>query len=336
MKFPSLNLLIISLSILHIVLAEVEEDIPDCELALDWKDIGTGCCNSDSGPYFCNADNRIVSIKFNSEKNSSFPQFRNIPKFEYLTLLQIEGYEGASDIVYSIHINIFKEPKLKTLIVDAQRANSIATDIDPNCSLEELTLKNTRINNFPKALFKLNNLKKIELANNTLMNVKIVKFKNSPIQCNLENSNVDCYQEGACSNISSNNYRKCTDDEIYEILGKEEIDSDKNSSKSNNSNSNGILIASIIGICIIVLLSLVIIVIKYNKKRKNIDNSSDIEIYERRNQFNPADIDLNQDFPIVDNSNYVDDSVPPSYDQLEYSHSTAPLTNIDSKSLLKV
>ena len=62
MKLHFLNLLIISLSILYKVLAEID-DIPDCKVALGWKGEVKECCVSDFGPFFCNANKRIVSIK---------------------------------------------------------------------------------------------------------------------------------------------------------------------------------------------------------------------------------------------------------------------------------
>ncbi len=132
------------------------------------------------------------------------------------------------------------------------------------------------------------------------MNLKIVKFKNSPIQCNFENAKIDCYQEGACSNISSNNYRQCTEKEINEVLGIEQIEIPDNQSNTNNTtntnsenenennndnvnDNNGILIGSIIGICVIIILTMIIILKKINKKNKlEIDNDNDIEIYERK------------------------------------------------------
>jgi len=239
------------------------------------------------------------------------------------------------------------------------------------------------------------------------MNVKIIKFKNSPIECNFENTNIDCYQEGACKNISSNNYRQCTDDEINEILEnkKNEVSDgqsnsdNKNNSNSENENNNGILIGSIIGIGIIIILASVVIVKKINKNNK-LDGDSDIEIYERKNQNNsspinsalndnsnpiigalndksspslmnnklddkdflmnikavvnndfpmnikivdkefPVNIKLNnKHFPTVDSSNYPinDNSILPSYSQLENSHAVQPYENIDieSKILLK-
>jgi len=126
------------------------------------------------------------------------------------------------------------------------------------------------------------------------MNVKIVKFKNSPIECNFENTNIECYQEGACSNISSNNYRKCTDDEINEILENKKNETsnnqsnsdDKNNSNSENGNkSNGIVIGTIVGICIIIILASVIIIKKLNKKDKlndKLNNYIDFNLYERK------------------------------------------------------
>jgi len=69
------------------------------------------------------------------------------------------------------------------------------------------------------------------------MNVKIVKFKNSPIECNFENTNIDCYQEGACNNLSSTNYRQCTEDEINEILENNQAETPDGQSNSDNANS---------------------------------------------------------------------------------------------------
>jgi len=51
MKLHFLNLLIISLSILYKVLAEID-DIPDCKVALGWKGEVKECCVSDFGPFF--------------------------------------------------------------------------------------------------------------------------------------------------------------------------------------------------------------------------------------------------------------------------------------------
>jgi len=131
------------------------------------------------------------------------------------------------------------------------------------------------------------------------MNVKIVKFKNSPIECNFESTTIDCYQEGACSNLASNNYRKCTEDEINEILGLEKegikttnttdnqpkTDNKENTDSNNKTKSNGnngILIGGLIGIGVIVLIAAVVIVKKINKKNKLDD--IDYEIYERKKE----------------------------------------------------
>jgi len=75
------------------------------------------------------------------------------------------------------------------------------------------------------------------------MNVKIVKFKNSPIDYNFENTNIECYQNGACINENMNDYRECSDNEINEILGKNVVEtssiSDKNTNfKYKNTNSD--------------------------------------------------------------------------------------------------
>jgi len=279
MKFFILNLLIIALSIVHKVSsASVFDDSKECHLYYQW--IGEDpkeypeCCDG-SNPYMCNSNERVNSISVNA-KYHNHPDFSTFPIFEQLTYLII--YDYGSDSMkfvepFDLHANIFKQPSLKQLIVDSVFANDITTDIDPNCPLEELTLNNTEIKSLPNSLFKLNKLKKIELENNSLMNVKIVKFKNSPIECNIENTNIECYQEGACSNISSSDYKKCTEDEINEILGKEEIKAsspdnqsntntdskntksdDKDTSSSGNKNTiSGFLIKSIVGISTIFL-----------------------------------------------------------------------------------
>jgi len=189
------------------------------------------------------------------------PDFSTFPIFEQLTIILIRDYGGIEFVEpFDLHINIFKQPRLKQLFVNSVYVDDIATDIDPNCPLEELTLNNTQIERLPNSIFKLNNLKKIELGDNSKMNVKIVKFKNSPIECKFINTNIDCYQEGACNNISSSNYKKCTEDEINEILGKEEIENPVNQTKldskdisnsGNKSKNNEILIRSIIGIGVI-------------------------------------------------------------------------------------
>ncbi len=132
------------------------------------------------------------------------------------------------------------------------------------------------------------------------MNVKLVKFKNSPIECNIEKTKISCYQEGACSNISSKDYKACTEDEITAILGKTEVETEnqpktdnknntntenKNKNKNKNNKSKGILIGGIICIGIIVILSTVIIVKKLNKKNK-LNQYIDFDLYERRNNNN--------------------------------------------------
>jgi len=301
MKFLSLNLLIISLSILYKVSAK-DGDNSDCELALKWinndnlREV-SDCCVSDSDPVFsCNTRNKIESIHLDS-RILDIPNISFLPELDDLTLLEVIDYQANSNRpLNNLHFNLFKQKSLKTIIIDSYYFNDIAYKIDPNCPLEELTLNSTRIKTFPNSIFKLNNLKKIELGNDTLMNVKVVKFKNSPIQCNFENTNIDCYQEGACSNISSNNYRKCTDDEINEILGNKKNEASDGQSKSdskdisnseNKNNSNGILIGTIIGICIIVILASVVIVKKLNKKDKQNDklkNYIDLNLYEKKKQ----------------------------------------------------
>jgi len=409
MKLHFLNPLIISLSILYKVSARIE-DRSDCELALEWiNDYNSrnisDCCVSDSDPIFsCNNRNKIESININSVY-TDIPDFDTIPKLDDLTSLKIIDTDypnGAYYFTYSLNSNILKLQNLKTIIVDSNYILDINFGrIDPNCPLEELILKNTQIQTLPDKLFKLNNFKKIELKNNTSLYVQIVKFKNSPIECNFENTDIECYQEGACINISTNNYRKCYQYEINRILRNETIEFPDNQPKSdnkdnlnseneNNSNgSNGILIGILIGICIMIILASVIIIKKLNKRNK-LNNYIDFNLYKKKkqiklneepnstnnetlllnnnnintnneNQFqnnivkkndenhntiknaHPKTININlnpfsnvtKDFPIVDSSNYVgDNSVLPSYNQLEYSHAIQPLKNKNKKPTL--
>jgi len=267
MKFLFLNLLIIVLLLIYKVSSAsyLEENNTECHLYYHWigKDPNDfpKCCDG-SNAFMCNDNDRVNSLIV-SPKYYDHPNFSTFPIFEQLTKIKIYDYGRLTmQFVepFDLDINIFKQPSLKILIVDSVYAVDIASDIDPNCPLEELTLNNTQIENLPNSLFKLKSLKKIELGNNSLMNVKIVKFKNSPIECNFENTTIDCYQEGACSNIFSSEYRKCSEDEINEILGKEEVEVPVNQTKSDNENAsssgnknknNGFLIKSIISISII-------------------------------------------------------------------------------------
>jgi len=308
-KFHLLNLTV--LSIVHNISIYGKE--ADCELARRWIYDGD-CCVSNSSPYICNANNKIVSINLNNVEISLY----YTPIFEELTFLQVKDKRNDPVELIGINISVFNQPKLKTLIVDVNYVDSIATNINPNCSLEELTLNNTKIENLPNSIFKLNNLKKIELGNNSSMNVKIVKFKNSPIECNFENTNIDCYQDGACSNISSNNYKKCTDDEIKEIIGNENEDikiietpdgqsssnnKDNSNSENNNKNNNlRILLGITIGIGIIILIILVNIIKKVNKKNK-LNNYIDFNLYKRRKPSNEVSNSANNETTIIDNSN---------------------------------
>jgi len=363
MKFHSIKILIILLSILYKVLAE-DENRSDCELALEWVNhdnsrIINDCCVSDDDPFFCNSGNKIESIYLNSQY-TDIPNLDLIPQFNDLTSLKIidTGFPDDRANAYSINTNINKLKKLKTIIVDSINISEFSLeDIDLNCPLEELTLKNTRIIGLSNKLFRLNNLKKLELENNSKMDVKIVKFKNSPIECNFKNTSIDCYQEGACSNISSNDYRECRQYEIYRILRESKNDNQSQSDNKENLNSEkksngnkGILIGGLIGIDIIILLILVIIIRKLKKVNK-INNyidfnlykkKSKVELYEESNSItgettimnshkaNTDGININlnpsqtvtEDIPVINNSNLidVDNSILPSYSQIECSY----------------
>jgi len=381
MKFQPLNFLIIVLSVIYKLSVYGQYYVPpQCEEAYNWIKfpVKDNCCVINDDPFFCNINDKIDAINL-TPKYTEYPGFLFLPIFDELTSLQINDKIGYSySQPFPLYKKIFEQPSLKTLIVNTSYVNDIATDISPDCPIEEISLKNTQIKNFPNSIFKMNNLKKIELENNTLMNVKIVKFKNSPIECNFENTNVDCYQEGACSNLSSTNYKKCTDDEIKEILGSDQTEtansnSKDNSNSENKNKSNGIIIAVIIGICvviIIIIIALVFIVKKINKKDKlndKLDNYIDFEIYEKRhvilneipesaNNQNTID-DRNSEkliyiqnnsnnnvndndnlnppstvIPIIDNSNNTDNnSILPSYTQLENSNKIQPIKNVDFK-----
>jgi len=303
MEYYLLNLYLLILSVVYKISSSTspyDMSITDCNRAWNWTgyDVTDNCCIIGDDLFTCNVNNKIDKVYIDSNYLSN-PNFTAFPIFDELILLEIEDYPSVPyDEPIILDTNIFKQPSLKTLKVDSEYVEDITTDIDLNCPLEEITLNNTKIKNLPNSIFKLNKLKKIELGNNSSMNVKIVKFKNSPIECNFEKTKIDCYQEGACSNISSSNYKNCTDDDIIEILGKNEIEikvpddqpkekiqsDNKNNSNSENTNKNknfGIIFGAVIGIGIVIILALIFVSKKMNKKDEQDDNS-DIEIYDRR------------------------------------------------------
>ncbi|ORX86665.1 hypothetical protein BCR32DRAFT_240809 [Anaeromyces robustus] len=284
------------------------ENIPqDCKIANEFIPYETGT------PSNCCKINHLAYI------------FTCDPTSEYITDLVLSVMDYTDLVKYeepiTITKNLFDLPELQILELLSQSVESFDETFNLNSPLEEL-----------------------ELKDNSLLKVKLVKFVNSPIQCNILNTTIECYQPGACTVPPANIGRECTQTEIEEILGKSIIDdssattsttstastvssSSSSSSKSTSSsspekeNSSKPLrykIAIAIGIiCLIIVIILVIFIRrKGNNRSKDLSGFINMEIYENRSFDNKKQFSYNNDGL-------------PSYSEIENStnfHSNIPLS----------
>jgi Leucine-rich repeat (LRR) protein len=135
--------------------------------------------------------------------------------FNSLIILDLSNNKIAND-VFEI---LTKFRKLNCLYLSHNEyIDEIPQSIGNLINLNQLILDTLNIKKLPSNIFKLNNLEVFSIYNNPQLTTNIINFGNSTINsCNLENTNISCYQPGTCDNISSS-YKLCTEEEINEIL----------------------------------------------------------------------------------------------------------------------
>jgi len=138
---------------------------------------------------------------------------------------------------------------LEDLDLSGNNIGKIPDDIGELKKLKILRLINSNLSEISDKLFDLN-LETLHLNDNKLLKPKIYKFKSPVKECSFDESNISCYEEGACStiidnpkgkppkNLDSSNFKQCT-----------ETKNDKN----NNSGGGGKSILWIIIVIIIII-----------------------------------------------------------------------------------
>ncbi|KAL6599710.1 hypothetical protein U3516DRAFT_845302 [Neocallimastix sp. 'constans'] len=178
--------------------------------------------------------NVLNSLKEVNLEWNSLPEFpyelNKLPNLEHLYLyhnniygnIDLSDFKSLTqvDVAYSRVTGIYNIPKtLEVLYLDS---NSGIKEIPPEVMglsrLQEFGVSNTSVTEIPSNFFKLTNLNILKLSDNPQLKGRIINFKNSQIStCKLENTGIECYQEGTCVS-NYNSYRYCTSKEVNEIL----------------------------------------------------------------------------------------------------------------------
>jgi hypothetical protein len=89
--------------------------------------------------------------------------------------------------------------------------------------LEMLNLSGNNLTSLPSTLFKLYNLRILDLENIPQLNAKIINFENSPIEsCYFRGTSISCYQKDTCLSVDTDKdiefYEECSNEDINTIL----------------------------------------------------------------------------------------------------------------------
>ncbi|OUM57438.1 hypothetical protein PIROE2DRAFT_17590 [Piromyces sp. E2] len=153
--------------------------------------------------------------------------------------------------------------------------------------------------------------------------MKLINFTESPVICELENVNIQCYQSNTCSNNSTNftKYKECTKEEIVEIQ--------KSLPLIKKSNDRKYLLLGLFILSIFITVLYLVLIKNLQKKHKN----------QRRNNNNNNTNRNNHNLHHRHNHNYFgrstinDDDILPSYqDAIKVSPQNNPNTNFNTNS----
>jgi len=229
------------------------------------------------------------SLKYLNINNNQFSSLRST-----LNTNNLEVFFGSDN---KFENNIFDNLSLykNLMLIDLSSnpgINTIPLTIANFENLQVLNLKNESLTELPPNLFKLSNLKGLDISGNPLSNVKFINFNNNVIeQCVLPDSNIDCYQPNTCANIDNTKFRNCTQEEIESILNSQtNVGEDLNKSIDNNDDSNTSdfssyripILSGVVFILFVVVLSLSYMIYR-SKNETNSSQSSGSDIYSNTN-----------------------------------------------------
>jgi len=211
----------------------------------DDKDYNNTCCITDGYEYIkCDYENYITRIENNiylgGKINPNMKSFPSFPKLEELHIID----HGIKEMPYGI----FNSTYLRILKLPYNDIKVVPPDIQNLTYLEKLDLSYNDIMELPNELFNLPNLNSINIGNNPYLNVKFIKFSNSPIhECTFDNIKISCYERHACNLINYDNtffyddtaekhFTICTEEQKKEVLN--QISQNNGSNSKNGSNGN--------------------------------------------------------------------------------------------------
>jgi len=223
-----------------------------------------------------------------------------LPK-EIGNLIKVTTLNAAICNIKTLPNEIGNMKSLKNLWVGVNKLESLPSTIGNLKSLNDLSiLDNNNLKNIPPEIFKLPNLKKLDLTGCNSLNINIINFVSPLDECYFANTNISCYQPGSCKKININidnkkdyidedkflsKSRTCSAEEINSVMQNINTDSDSNFDSVSDSDSNYnryiYIIVSVGGVIILALLGY----IYYLKRRTNtkntnvyVKNSSDVAI----------------------------------------------------------
>jgi len=216
---------------------------------------------------------------------SNIRAVKRIPKtctIESLSLYKCELTDFPSDVLNCSN--------LKSLDLSNNDIRTIPEDISKFKDLEELILINSNLNSLPNSIYNLN-LKKLYINANNHMDFKFYKFNNQIEECSLGNTNVSCYEPGACKKIIDNpedmyGAKEINDDKIVHC---ESTRNNNNSSPSSpppssshhpshHSKSNNSLIFVIAGVTAILLVFCILFFVFLKKCRNSDEEVEELEL----------------------------------------------------------
>jgi len=209
------------------------------------------------------------------------PAIQNLSKLE---LLRIEDNN-----IKELPNEMFNLTNLNTLILAANYIEEIPSAIQNLSKLENIYFQNNNIKKLPSEIFKLTNLKNFHIRNNPNLKTRIINFNNSTIQyCGFDDVNILCYEPHTCTSIDyydrdiydyeiDKEFKKCTSEDIKEVLSQKFI---KN--QEDNKKSNSLLIVIIV--CVIInfigfIISIILVKKSRSKRHTEDANSSFNDVF---------------------------------------------------------
>jgi len=210
----------------------------------------------------------LETLNLSSNNIEVIPEDIHLPNLVTLNL--------DNNNIKELPTKMFDILNLKELTLNNNNIDEVPPAIQKLTKLENLQLSNNNINKLPNEIFKLPNLKTFDLQNNPNLNLKMIKFDDLIIKdCFFHNITISCYEPQACKTVhlkdeNSNDiifndidiekkYRKCTKEEINEILN----------IKENENDFSSLTIGGIIIGCIVIILVSFILIKKKRSKKNN-------------------------------------------------------------------